>query len=375
MGVLEETYRRSQGIEEKFEHKRVLYIASESYSAATVTVVQGLARLGFQIYTIQKFNINTWWCNKIIDKPGSRKFDFVLTSLGSGILWELYDKHKLHNRPKVLIDNMDNKSTYTWRDKYAFYRHRERRNLRPSEAILNGDLQPYCWYAPLGKYDPDVVFTIQKMPDDATFYLPIGMYERALSLYEGKPGHRRSIDFANLPGNGDGREKLTKFVAAGKLPGEVHNSEVWGRPVMPKKLERLVAADRAGRAHGYFRWVQHRNYFEMLNNTRIFIYPNVSHANPYHWDSYRIWEALSSGCLCLLESPNIDMAQYPVTELCPEMQFSDYNELVDKAAWLYSNPEQCERLRLRVHEGAMKFFAPVPLARYFLWRIWTEILR
>lgn len=371
MGILEETYRRSQGIEEKFKHKKILFIPSESYGSAILTVMQGLEELGFSVYTIGKSNINSWWFNKVIDEPGSRRFDFVLSGLLHGVRWEFYDRYKLHGYVKVLIDDVDNKGFDTWRDKYAFYDHRYKRNTKPPESVLNEDIQPCRWMEPLGNYEPDIVFTGQRNPfDQETFYLPFGIYREALDLCEGKPGPERSIDFANLPGNGDGREKLTKFIAQGRLPGKVHNSKVFGNTIVPEKIKHLAKKDR-DKVHDYRMWVLHRNYFRMLNDTKVFIYSNVSHRAP-HWDSNRQWEALASDCLCLFEQPNVGMAQYPVTELCPEVQFANYDELVDKANWLYSDQRRLEQLRLQAHERALRYFTPIPLTRYFLWRIWTE---
>jgi len=126
---------------------------------------------------------------------------------------------------------------------------------------------------------------------------------------------------------------------------------------------------RDNNVHSYFRWVLHRGYFSVLNDTKVLIYPNVY--DRAHWDSKKIWEGLASGCLPLLEKPRIDMSQYPLTELCP--QFENYDELVDKAKWLYSNQGRLEQLRLRVYEGALKHFTPLPIARYFLWKIVHEI--
>lgn len=370
MDILEEVHQKSQNIEEKFPHKRILYISQNTYSSPTITILQGLDKLGFKIYTLGKSSINSWWCNKVIGIPGSRKFDFVLSSLGSGVLWEHYDKYELYSHIKVLIDGMDTRKTKTWREKYAFFRHRERKNPRPSKAILREDIQPYCWYAPLGDYAPDIVFMTQKIPgsDETTFYLPVGIQLQALALYEGKSGHERNVDFFNLPGNGDGRRALTQFVATGRLPGKVHNGQLKRRPLIPKEIKHLVKRDRH-KAHGWDRWVQYQNYFEMLNDTKVYLYPSVTNAD-HLWDALRLWNALASGCLCLLQQPNIDISQYPVTELCPEMQYVNHEELLDKAEWLYRNPGKCERLRLQVHEGALKYFTPIPLARRFLWRIW-----
>jgi hypothetical protein len=218
---------------------------------------------------------------------------------------------------------------------------------------------------PIGSYKPDIVFTSQKNPGDKeTFYLPFGIHREALQFRgNGKIGRERKIDFTNIPGPGTARKNLTRFIEKNKLFGRVHNSKAKGNPVIPKEIERLVQGDN--NVHSYFRWVLHRDYFRVLNDTKVFIYSNVY--DRAHWDSKKIWEAYASGCLCLLEKPRVDMSQYPVTELDELLQFSTYGDLVQKANWLYHNPGRLEQLRLRVYEGALRYFSSVPLARRFLW--------
>lgn len=364
MGILEKAWHISQDAEKQFKHKAVLFIPSESYDAATITIMQGLEELGFVVYTIGKANINSWWMNKIVENPRGLKFDFVLSNMHWGTRWDFYDKYNLHKHFKVLIDGCDNRAKHTWRDKYDFYCRKYWGKAKPQEPVLSRDLQPYRWMEPLGRYKPDIVFTSQKNPGDKeTFYLPFGIHREAQKFHEGKLAKERGIDFTNIPGPGIARKGLTDFMARVKLPGRVHNSKISGGSVIPKEIERLVWKDN--NVHSYFRWVLQREYFKILNDTKVLIYSNVY--DRAHWDSKKIWEGLASGCLPLFEKPRIDMSQYPVTELCPELQFEDYDELVDKAQWLYHSQGYFENMRLQVYEGALRYFTPLPLARRFLW--------
>ena len=47
--------------------KEVLFIGSESYDGPTITIIEGLYKLGYKIYVYKKTNINSWFCNIIID--------------------------------------------------------------------------------------------------------------------------------------------------------------------------------------------------------------------------------------------------------------------------------------------------------------------
>ena len=67
MDVLADIQGRAQGIERHFAYRAILFIPSESYDAAAITVIQGLDELGFKIYTF-KPNINSWFCNTVIPR-------------------------------------------------------------------------------------------------------------------------------------------------------------------------------------------------------------------------------------------------------------------------------------------------------------------
>jgi len=367
MSILKSVYNKSQGIEKRFKHKAILFIPTESYDAATITVLQGLRELDWRIFTIGKPNINAWFVNEIIENPHKVKFDFVLSNLHWGNRWDYYDKFKLHGRFKVLIDGCDNRGKKNWEQKYDFYREKYRSS--PLALVMAKDLQPYRWMMGLHGYKPDIVFTSQKPHGSKTFYLPFGIRREYPQFALGKSGKERSIDFAHFPGPGSGRKRLTAFLAKTKLLGRIHNGTVLGQSIIPKQVERFVRRDN--NVHSWHRWVSSGSYFWKLNNTKVLIYPNV-YTDRAHWDSMRIWEAYASGCLVLLEKPNIDMSQYPATELCNEAQYTCLRDLVGKCKRLYSNQGRLEQLRLQAVEGALRYFTPVPLARMFLWQVLSK---
>jgi hypothetical protein len=266
----------------------------------------------------------------------------------------------------VLIDGCDNRAHHTWRDKYQFYCKKYKGRQRPVPDVLAQAIQPYRWMEPLGDYEPDVVFTSQKNPgDEETIYLPFGIHREYLRLAKGKPGRDRPVDFANVPGPCDKRRELTAFLQTAKLPGKVHNDKMHGQAIVPGPVEDLVRQDH--NRHSWHRWICYRDYFRLLNNTKVLIYPGV-YARP-HWDSKRPWEALAGGCLVMTEKPPIDMSEYPMTELCPPAVYQSLDDMVEKCRAFYGNPGWMEQHRLRAVEGALEYFTPVPLARYFLWKI------
>jgi hypothetical protein len=387
VGTLQRIYDESRDSEKHFAHKSILFIGSESYDAPTITVLQGLQQLGFTIYTLKKPNINSWFCNKVVETVNHLCFDFVLSNLHWGTRWSHYERYNLGSYLEVLIDGDDNHGLYRdyphldwnigngqehWREKYRRYAWKYA--CDPPEALKDMELQPYRWVEPLGDYKPDVVFTSQKVPGDSlSFYLPFGIHEQYRGLYEGRPTSERDIDFAHIPGPGVKRmrmERLMRFLARCRLlPGVVYTHEVRGEETAPDEIESLVAEDR--NVHSYHRWAMSKAYFRVLNRTKVLVYPGLYHYP--QWDSKRAWEAYASGCLVLLAKPEIDMSEYPVTEVCDFAVFDSHLEFVKKCRFLYSRPSFLDKLRLAAVERAWEYFSPVPIARYFLAKITTVL--
>jgi hypothetical protein len=171
---LEEVYQESKNSERYFSHKKILFIGSESYDAPTITVIEGLEELGFEIYTIDKPNINSWFCNKVIKYPQKIKFDFVLSNLHWGTRWSYYRKYNLSFYPKVLIDGDENMNWKTWQEKFDHYKNEY--VYEPPEEIKEKEIAPFHWVESLGDYKPDIVFTAQKQFGDKDSPKPITNY-------------------------------------------------------------------------------------------------------------------------------------------------------------------------------------------------------
>jgi len=368
MNKLDEVYRQCQNSERHFEYRAVLFIGSESYDAPTITVLQGLHKLGFTIYTLKKPNINSWFCNTVIGSVDQVRFDFVLSNLHWGTRWSYYERYKLWSYPKVLIDGDDNHAKESWKAKYA--RYVRSYVYDPPEALKDMKLHPYRWVEPLGDYKPDVVFTAQKVPGDSTtFYLPFGIHEQYMEFYEGKATHERDIDFAYISGPGVRREREERWIRCLSrcklLPGKIYNRPARGEEVTPEEIREYVAQDK--NVHSYHRWTMSKVYFRTLNRTKVLIYPGVN--DNAWWDSKRPWEAYASGCLVLMRKPTIDMSEYPATGICEFAVYDSITELVAKCWFLYVWPSFLDKLRRTAVERAWKYFSPIPIARYFLARI------
>lgn len=364
--TLESVWQLTMNSEKMFPEKALLYIGSESYEAPTITVLQGLSDLGFSVFTIGKPNINSWFCNKVVkyNAVASLRFDFVLSDLHWGTQWDYYETLNFGSHPKVLIDGDDNPGGIGWREKHARYSQRYRK--RPGRKVLEQEIQPYQWMEPLGSYEPDIVFVSQKnLGDEQSCYMPFGIHREYLELASNKTTTDRGVDFAAISGPGPKRGELGAFMAQDKLPGSVFSGAIRGQGVIAEPLRQKLVSDR--RVHSYHRWIMFRDYFRLLNDTKVLIYPGV-HASAW-WDAKRPWEAYASGCLVMLDKPLVDMSSYPVTELCPFAVYESYEELTQKCYYLYKHQNILDGYRREVIKGALKYFGSVPLARRFLWLI------
>ncbi|MHA2232082.1 MAG: glycosyltransferase family protein [Candidatus Hodarchaeales archaeon] len=365
-GVLEHNYQQALNNNLPFKYRAILFIGSESYDGACITLMQGLQELGFTIYTINKPNINSWFVNTVIDDPHKYPFDFVLSNLHWGTRWSHYERFGLQDCLCVLLDGDDNRGIHGWRRKY------ERLTLLypvdPPEQIRDMKSNaPFRWLESLGDYDPDVVFTTQHNLGD-THYFPFGIQREYLQYYQAKKLGERRIDWAHFPGPGEKRSEMESvFYRLSKqdvIKGTILGSNVTGEKDIPIGIQELVDDDYSKNIHSYHRWVTHRGYFDALNDTKFLIYPGVTNTN---WDSKRPWEALASGCLFLMADPGEFTAQYPIQDLMPTCFYSDMDEFKLKVQFLQAYP--AERARVLTHEKAIRYFSPVPLARYFLWKM------
>lgn len=372
MQTLKSIYNESKDSEKYFTHKNILFVGSESYDAPTITVLQGLSQLGFRICTIKKPNINSWFCNQVVEDVCHLKFDFVLSNLHWGTRWSYYRKYNLAGYPKVLINGDDDLNQGDWRKKYSHYTTQY--VCDPPESVRDLNLMPYRWVESLCDYQPDIVFTAQKQLDDShSIYSPFGIHEQYKTLYQGKSTSERKIDFAHIPGPGKRRKSMKNLINLFHrlkiVPGCIHNSHVTGEKLIPDVIRDYVMNDV--NVHSYHRWVMRKSYFEVLNNSKVLIYPGIDKW-PF-WDSKRLWEAYASGCLVLVARPCIDVKDYPVTEVCEYAVYDSVLEFISKCRHLYKHPDSLDELRVKAVQRSWKYFSPRPIARYFLMRIAQRI--
>lgn len=368
---LEDVWRECRDSEQLFPHKRILHIGSESFDAQTVTVVQGLAALGFEVCTIGKANINSWFCNKIIANPAKFKFDFILSALHWGTRFSHFRRFGLLNYPKVLIDGDDSIMVNdAWRTKYDRYVERYDHNL-PNE-VKDAESPPHRWTDTLDGYEPDVVFTLAAERRQGNhYYIPKGIRDQWRAMGLNKDTQSRTIDFAHIPGSGTWREAMRDLLDLGVLPGNVYNARARGEPVYPNEIRTLAEKDSVN-THSYYRWACYPEFYQVLNNAKVFVHPGIDHW-PF-WEAARIYEAWACGCLVAMSEPTVDVSNYPPTGVCPDAVFASHDELIDKARFWHASPKHLDTLRKRSARRAYKYFSPASVARYFLRRVHDAIL-
>ena len=366
--ILEETYKLAINSEKNFTKKQVLFVGSESYDAPTITIIKGLNKLGFKIYTIGKGNINSCFCNIIIENPNKFVFDFVLSNLHWGTRWSYYDKYNLHQYKKILIDGDDNHNEKNWKDKYLRY-IKKYPTIENSDIYKSKEFFEERWVEPLAGYQPDIVFCAQKnFSDSLSNYLPFGIDDDYYRYY--KQGQKKENFLAHIKGQGAKRYKASKFLNLlsryfDLFSFKVFDEFVYGDKKYPNYLPEAANNDK--NIHSYHRYSYNDNYNKILSSTKIVLYPGVEDM-PY-WDSKRPWEAYACKCLVMLGKPNIDMSEYPVTELCAFTNYSTYAELYAKLVYLKKKPMFLEKIRIPTVFKAQKYFNTQTLAKYFLYKI------
>lgn len=376
MGILEDTYIKTKNIEEKFKHKRVLFIGSESYDSTSIFIIEGLYKLGFEILVYKKANINSWFCNTIINDLNNieESIDFVLSSLHWGTRWSLYNNLN-HKVPYILIDADDRihgNNISNWKIKYQHCCKTYKYN--PPEEVKNRELSPYRWMEPIGNYNPDKVFMSQKYKiNKDCIYLPFGIHNIYLKYSKNSDIRLREIDISHFPGAGQYRTKTHNVLNSYKNPNKykINTNKIYGNNMNKNNnISKYIQNDK--NIHSWHRWNMNDEYFNYLNNIKILIYPGVDKYNAPGWDSKRPWESLSNGCFVLFhKQPDFDNSQYPLQEICDmcEFEHDNYNQLIERCEYLLQNPEILEQKRKESYENAIKYFTSEPIARYFLWNI------
>lgn len=355
--VLENIYTECIDAEKEFKNRAVLFIGSESYDAATVTVMEGLQDLGFTVYTLGRPNINSWFVNTVVDVlPGP--VDFTLSNLHWGTQWAYYQEWDIP-RPWVLIDGDDEYWGKGWRWKYENYLARYKGGPLPRSS----ELYPCRWVEPLGDYEPDVLFVSQKQrwQQDA-YYLPFGITREYLDAARWL---EPTIDFLHIPGAGRARQAAHNLITAGRIPGVARSHSIQGQREFPEGIRALAQKDR--NIHSYHRWGICQDYFDTLSKSWVLIYPNIDGPQ---WDSKRPYEALACGCVLLIKQPPTDMSSYPLPEILgDDLIYQDEDDLIEKCNDLYYDKEMRAELAYQIYRAARRYFTPKPLARYVLRRI------
>lgn len=368
--ILEEIYQKTQNIEEKFKKKKILFIPSESYDGATITIIEGLNDLGFEILTYKKNNINSWFCNKIIDNLNNIEveIDFVLSNLHWGTRWSLYKK--LHHKvPYILIDGDDRihgNERSNWLDKYNNYIRNYRVN--PPEEIKNMELAPYRWMEKMEDYKPDIVFMSQKYNQNKDeIYLPFGI-NKSYIKQNIKISKDRNYDICHIPGPGEYRKNMKIFINRFKSNYKVFNDQTNRNEIENNSIKDYIKRDN--NIHSWHRWKINKDYFDVLNNSKITIYPGIDKPNAPGWDSKRPWEILSNGSLILFtKPPNFDNSSYPLENLCKNIFYKDNKDLTNKLDYLLKDLVVLEEIRNKYYIDGIKYFNPKQISRYFLYNI------
>lgn len=365
---LREVQDRCTNIEEQYPNQAVLYIGSEQYDAMTVTVIEGLRELGFTVYTPDKPNINSWFCNSIAETEeiadGTIPIDFAISNLGWGVQWSMYDKDEgiVPNVPRILIDSDVARGNLTWQQKASKLKEKLL-EIPPEEmSILDMPIQPYRWTEDEGDYIPDVIFTAQPFDEYDAVYQPIGI-QRAFDDVASSLPQTETIPFVYIPLNR--KRRVDDWVVELDKPVIIERN-IRGMTIVDPDIAQLVASGGKDGVHGWDQWMFYEGYYDLLNKARCVIYPD-------HWGSRRPWEALACNAFLLMEKPSIDMSDYSIIDAMPFCTFGSKEELAGKVSWLSAHPNQMEKMRIDAGRMASQYFDCVPLARRMLWYISQKV--
>lgn len=391
---LQKTFEKCLGAELFYKKKAILFIGSESYDSATITVIEGLNLLGFKIYTFKKPNINSWFCNTIIHSlfDIESDIDFVLSNLHWGTKWSLYGQ-LLHKVPYILIDGDDrlhNDNISDWKSKYV---HILQSYKRASEDIKKMELCPFRWAEELSgemhvhdinendvnihyEYHPDLVFMSQKYKiNTKEIYLPFGIHSNYIEQSQQIMNtFDRSIDICHIPGPGEYRANMVNIINKNFLQDDsfvVWNKLVYGDMTVDEKIKEYCEKDKQN-IHSWHRWRICKDYHNVLLDSKISIISLIDKYNAPGWESKRIYEALAYGSVVLFErQPDFDNSSYPIQDICDgiEFEYQNYEQLIDRCTHLLHNKYELEEKRKKCYEGALKYFTSIPITRYFLFNI------
>lgn len=374
MNNLEDIYHNCLHIENSFPKKKILFIPSESYDVCTIGIIEGLHKLGFEILVYKKNNINSWFCNKIIDNLDNieESIDFVLSNLHWGTRWSLY-KQLSHNVPYILIDGDDRihgNNISDWRDKYNIYIHQYKMN--PSEEIKNKEVSPYRWMEEIDDYKPDIVFMANKYKiNQNCIYLPTCIFDNYINYLNNNDNNEQIYDIVHIPGPGEYRNNLKNIINTYLKHYNIFNEKIYGENQMDDRIIKYYNSDN--NIHSWHRWNIGKDYCNTLKKAKINIISPVDKYNaPGGVGIKRITEALLSGSYILYhQQPEVDDSNYSYEYICDycKFEFENYNEMIEKCNYLLNNPNILKEKQHNMYNKALKYFTSMSVTRYFLYNI------
>ena len=130
-----------------------------------------------------------------------------------------------------------------------------------------------------------------------------------------------------------------------------------------KQIREIINKDN--NVHSWHRWTMPKEYFEILNDSRILIYPGIDHGG--FWDSKRPWEAIASGAAVLMQKPSIDTQEKGLDTLDEDFVFDGWYQLPGKIRKLQRLPNH--QLESKIQDfvsQAQEQFSSASIATYFL---------
>lgn len=345
---------------------KILFIGSESYDGPTITIIEGLHKLGYTIYVYKKDNINSWFCNTIINdlEYVKNKIDFIISNLHWGTRWDLY-KHLNPEIPRILIDGDDHNNKNSWIDKYAAYC--KSYGCTTGEHIENQKLSRQRFMINIEYYKPDIIFKTQKFVSEG-IYLPFGINFSYLPFNKNIPILERNIDISHFQGPGIHRQHMATFINNKLKIYKVFNDTIYGDMVVDARIKYYCENDN--NVHSWHRWKTCDKYFDILNNSKICIYVPA----PGGWDSKRPWEILSQGTIMLYCKPrDFKDGEYPLNKISNYCEFKNNSELLIKVHELLNNPELLKQIQRECYTNAFKYFKPEAMASYFMTKVQSKM--
>tara|TARA_A100001015_G_scaffold117496_1_gene130324 strand:+ start:625 stop:1671 length:1047 start_codon:yes stop_codon:yes gene_type:complete len=345
--------------------KNILFVGSESYDGTTITIIEGLYKIGYTVFVYKKGNINSWFCNTIIDSLDNieNNIDFVLSNLHWGTKWDLYNKLS-KKIPYILIDGDDHNNSNTWKAKYIKYGNNYGYiNSKRIKEIETQYLLSKREMIKIENYQPDYIFKTQKFSNEG-IYLPFGINFSYLEFKRDIPIDKRNIDICHFPGPGQYRVNMTNFINNNFKKYKVSNKLIYGNMIVDDKIKTSCKNDN--NVHSWHRWKTCDKYFDTINNSKICIYVPA----PGGWDSKRPWEIVSQGTILLyFKTDGLIDVEYPLTQLGNFFEFKNHEELNNKLNLLLTNNDFLKEKAKECYDNSIKYFSPEPLAKYFLSKI------